>query len=746
MAANLIPITSDGGFTTSGNIEGNYFIGNGSQLTGISGGGGGAAISNGTSYANVVASNGNVVIGVDDDNMTWTFATDRKIYGLLDEDVIIVAVDDGNDSSVRQQVVDDNLDTLSETRLEPGDFYIQFDLDGGGNSWRFDNGSLRPPDGGAFEQFDGNIRMYAMNAGSNPVASLQSVSNQNDPNIFSTFDATTTGANISVYNGGSNGGVGYTWQFGNNGALTLPGGSTIDQTSNVSTNINVNGNAWAFGVNGDLTVPGGLINDTAIVLSAPAVFNICTILTGGSGYNAGSSLKTTTGGSGTGMTVGIGYGLSNQLTSVNVVDPGTGYVNGDVITVSDGTGGTFAITKYNQSANQTNNNTVQTDLIFANNTLTIPVDGNLVGNLIVPGYIVGSGASPAPYISGFSSANFAGNVTANYFLGNGQTLTGLAGANVTGTVANANLSQYLNVSDVNNNFSYHVVLSAGSGDKSLHIDADDNLQYNPADGTLTSTRVDATYVLANLNFSNGYLASNLVGSVSNIVNGNSNVNIPTANGNVVTTVNGSAILTTYSGGIKVGGSGILQSPGGASAITLNNNGANIPTANITNTLNVTGAGGANITANLTAGNNISATGNVTANNFIGNGGGLSNVATSTTGSWTLASGVNTVSISVPLNGTYALWVNGNIPNGIVVYTATAVVTNTNVPVLGSQYAWYYALGNALVITSIPDQFVGTAGSISTVNPYSGNAANVFTFGITNNSGNSAVVNYGYTKL
>ena len=143
---------------------------------------------------------------------------------------------------------------------------------------------------------------------------------------------------------------------------------------------------------------------------------------------------------------------------------------------------------------------------------------------------------------------------------------------------------------------------------------------------------------------------------------------------------------------------------------------------------------------------LSASGNITGGNIIGNGNTLSNVATKTTGSWTLASGVNTVNINVPLNGTYAIWINGNIPNGIITYTATAVITNTNVPVLGSQYAWYYSVGNALVFTSIPDQFTGTVGSISTVNTYAGNTANVFTFGITNNSGANAVVNYGYTKL
>ena len=122
-----------------------------------------------------------------------------------------------------------------------------------------------------------------------------------------------------------------------------------------------------------------------------------------------------------------------------------------------------------------------------------------------------------------------------------------------------------------------------------------------------------------------------------------------------------------------------------------------------------------------------------------------NIVEKTTGSWTLAAGANTVSLTVPINGTYSIWVRGNIPNGIVTYTATAVVTNTNVPVVGSSYGWYYAAGNALVLTAIPTQFVGTANTISTA-VVSTTTANVFTFGITNNSGTSQVVDWGYTKL
>jgi hypothetical protein len=122
----------------------------------------------------------------------------------------------------------------------------------------------------------------------------------------------------------------------------------------------------------------------------------------------------------------------------------------------------------------------------------------------------------------------------------------------------------------------------------------------------------------------------------------------------------------------------------------------------------------------------------------------------TTGSWTLTTDANTVSFTVPQNGTYVMWVRGNIPDGIVVWNATVSVTNTNVPVIGNQNGWYYSTGNALVLDSIPDHILNTAGVISYVTPASssitGNTANRFQFTITNNSGESQTVQYGYITL
>jgi len=116
-----------------------------------------------------------------------------------------------------------------------------------------------------------------------------------------------------------------------------------------------------------------------------------------------------------------------------------------------------------------------------------------------------------------------------------------------------------------------------------------------------------------------------------------------------------------------------------------------------------------------------------------------------TGSWTLSTGANTVSFTVTPGQSYVMWVNGNIPSGIVNWNATVTLSNTNVPAIGVQYGWYYLAGNALVLTSIPSQIIGTAGTISTSSPAVSNS-NTFTFGITNNSGTSQIVNYGYLKI
>jgi hypothetical protein len=325
-------------------------------------------------------------------------------------------------------------------------------------------------------------------------------------------------------------------------------------------------------------------------------------------------------------------------------------------------------------------------------------------------------------LSNIQGANVSGAVAIATYA------TNIAGANVTGAVTYAGTANSVAVANV-----------VGIG----------NIATLALDGSTS-----------NVLHGNGVFAP--IAASAGIANGTSNVTVPVSNGNVNIVSAGNTTMVVTGTGANI--TGTLNATGNITGDYILGNGSqltNLPVPTVIQDIATVGdmsimtydgnlkyvsyATVEPSTGNLKAGN-ISTTGNITGGNIIGSGSGLSNVAVKTSGSWTLASGVNTVSISVPVNGTYSIWINGNIPNGIVTYTATAVVTNTNVPVLGSQYAWYYETGNALVFTSIPDQFVGTVGSISNASPYLGNTANVLTFGITNNSGSSQVINWGYTKL
>jgi hypothetical protein len=159
-----------------------------------------------------------------------------------------------------------------------------------------------------------------------------------------------------------------------------------------------------------------------------------------------------------------------------------------------------------------------------------------------------------------------------------------------------------------------------------------------------------------------------------------------------------------------------------------------------------GINSANIVATV-SNTGVAVTGNVSATNFVGSGSLLSGVATKITGSWTVPTGNSTQSFTIPDQGAYQLWVIGNIPNGIISYNATATITNSNVPVVGAQYAWVYNGGGTPIdFTSIPNQFTGTGNTIvrSTGGPSA--TTNRFDFGISNTSGGNVTVSYGYVKI
>jgi hypothetical protein len=131
--------------------------------------------------------------------------------------------------------------------------------------------------------------------------------------------------------------------------------------------------------------------------------------------------------------------------------------------------------------------------------------------------------------------------------------------------------------------------------------------------------------------------------------------------------------------------------------------------------------------------------------FIPGGG---SVLVQVTGSWVVPTGGDSVhSFTVDSNASYIMWMWANIPNGIVAWNASCTISNTNVPVVGSQYAWVYNGGGSPIdLISIPNQFVGTINNIVRSSGGGTNPTNTFRFTLRNVSGTNQTFYYGYTKM
>jgi hypothetical protein len=348
-----------------------------------------------------------------------------------------------------------------------------------------------------------------------------------------------------------------------------------------------------------------------------------------------------------------------------------------------------------------------------------------------------------------------GNVTGNYFIGNGSTLTSLTGANVTGTVPAANVTVNAVMSLVSNNQEYSPVLATNTAGN-LPFKGSAGISWNPSTYALTAGRINLGSGIGGQGVTGTYAYG---GNVSWAVQSQNGTGVD-AQGQEIgrfgseytsgATTFWDSYVSYYQGSGANSGWLIVNAAGNAVA---NVTGQGIRVTGYTSaTGNVTGgnvltAGLISATGNITTSGNVSATGNITAANFFGNGGTLSNVATRFESSWTVPTGNSTQSFTVTASETYYMWVDCNIPNGILAWNATGTITNTNVPVVGVQYAWVYNGGGTPIdFTSIPNQFVGTANTILRSNVAPSSTTNRFDFGINNTSGGSVTVRYGWVAI
>jgi hypothetical protein len=440
-------------------------------------------------------------------------------------------------------------------------------------------------------------------------------------------------------------------------------------------------------------------------------------------------------------------------------------------------------------------------------------------------------ATVEPSSGNISAGNLltAGNVSGNYFIGNGSQLTGISTANTgnvtfsgeavigTGT-SNTVSGLYLAPDPVSLTNDLYLRVRGNIQDEPTHIhfDTGNNQYYNQyiGDDNKYILLANTGNVVVNTNDSAGNTAQwtfnnfgtltlpggsrlSPLGANLDIFANGGYVNLITADESSRMGVSGAGgFITTPGGTWQFGTTGNLTAPGNVSAVGNILTGSQVIASGVIESgtgfstggyLSVDGSADLH---NTTVTGNLSATGNVTAQNFTGNisitgnvqgttanvtlvagsydwtfdnTGNLTlpgntfavnyadntpvDVVTSFEDVWTVPTGNTTQSFTVTGNNSYQMWLEGNIPNGIIVWNATVTVTNTNVPVIGQQFAWNYeGGGNILMLNSIPAQIIGTAGAISNAEPAVGNTTNVFSFGINNASGNVANVRYGWIKI
>jgi hypothetical protein len=424
-------------------------------------------------------------------------------------------------------------------------------------------------------------------------------------------------SNVSIP--GANGNINLT-AVGNTTLIVTGTGANITGTANITGNLSANNITAGSGSGGNIT-GGNVISANTFIALASANFvaaaNVNLGAVGNVKITGGSSsqyLQTDGTGNLSWSTVasGASSNISNGNSNVNIPS-----ANGNVNISAVGNANVLVVT--GTGANITGTANVTGNLSANNITAGSGSGGNITGgNVISANTFTASGNITA------GNANLGNAVTANFFIGSGNNLSNIQGANVSGQVGNA--------------------LVSGT----VYTNAQPNIT---SVGTLTSLAVTGNTTSGNL--------------IGPLANGNSNVNIPSSNGNINLTAVGNTTLIITGTGANITGT---------ANITGNLSAGNANTGNLltTNNLSVTTFVTSNLIPNANVTYDLGNTTNRWKDLWLSNS-TLYFDTNATVSAGTLTNGNSTVSIPTA---------NGNI-NLTAVSNTTMVITGTGANITGT---------------------------------------------------------------
>jgi hypothetical protein len=634
----------------------------------------------------------------------------------------------------------------------PGDIYFNNNsgvIEQGANRLTITGNAIQVNTGAYFND-DGEAAIFA-----NTSVQIATNSNSVNPPLwdFSSTGNLTFPTGASIVNGypgpAGSAGDGQSWfvTSTNSGGVASPDGKQYVQVDNgglvIGTNYTASsGNEWVFSQTGIMSLPYSnyiqTINTNMTVGTQGGLTIISNAAGGATNYN-------------------WTFGQNGRLTFPDTTVQTTAYSNSAVTTYLAST----ATQSFGGAVTVVGNLTVQGNIILNGNATLVATNNLIINDNII--YI--ANANPGSSLD----IGFAGHFTSTTYQHTGlvrqaSTNTWKLFSNVTAEPGNTIDFTYAKYDDLQvGNITSPTIdtLTANAGAQAGSL-ATITANLGAVAGSLTTLTANAASqagslatITANLGAVSGSLATltaNAASQAGDIATLYANAGAQAGSLSTITanlgSVAGSLATLTANAGAQAG---ILA---GLTSYANTNVAAYLTTATISTTGNITAGNlvtsGAFYVANITttgSSGNISGANYITANYFIGNGSQLTGVAIKTTGSWTVPTGNSTQSFTVPASGTYQLWVDCNIPNGILAWNATATVTNTNVPVVGAQYAWVYTGGGTPVdFTSIPNQFTGTGNTIVRSSTAPSATTNRFDFGINNTSGGNITVRYGYVSI
>jgi hypothetical protein len=615
--------------SATGNITANYFVGNGSQLTGISANTGNVTFSGeaviGTGTSNTVSG-----LYLAPDPVSLTNDLYLRVRGNILDEPTHIHFDTGNNQYFSQFIGDDNkYIQLANT----GNIVINSN-DAAGNSaqWIFNTaGTLTLPGGSRIRPLGANLDLFA---GTGAYVNL-----------------TTSDESSSV--GVDNGGgyittAGGTWDFGTTGNLTAPG------------NISAVGNVTAGNISaGSGTITGGNVNGANF--NGNVAFGTGTV--GGSGNITGGNILTAGIVSATGNVSGNFFiGNGSQLTGIsgNIAN-----ITANVISFNTAAGINVAA---GQMAWNSSDGTLDIGLSYADVVLQVGQETHYVvrndtGNIIQNGTAV--------YCSGVAGGS--GRIEASLMTGSTDPVKflGLATQDISNGV-NGVITYFGYVRGLDTRGTANTAISVG--DETWAVG--DQLYVHPtAAGKLTNVEPAAPNVkicVASILIRNQTSGVLFVRPTTNLyMTDLSDVQITTPAANQFLVYAGNrwentaldiSLDTTPTLGGNLAGAGFNVSNVGNISATGNITGGNLITAGI-----------------------VSATGNVSGNFFIGNGSqltglpatyGNANVAT-----FLAAYGSNTITTTGNITA-------GNIIGNISI-TGNVTGTSANVTLVAGAYSWTF---------------------------------------------------------